>query len=80
MVSQQREQARDGHAEADLAIDVSAQQVFRAPRVVCRRPSSAASFVGWAAATEHAAQSPIRICTGAVTAATVNGIASAVRS
>ena len=50
-----------------------------APRVVLARPSIAASLTGWLRATSRAAQSPTSTCTGAASAATVSGIASAVR-
>ena len=51
-----------------------------APLVVWASPSNAASFVGCVVATSRAAQSPTRTCTGDASAATVSGIASAVRS
>ena len=47
------------------------------PLVVVPRPSNAASLVGWVSATSRAAQSPTTSCTGAASAAIVNGTTSA---
>ena len=51
-----------------------------APLVVAPSPSIAASLVGWSSATRRAIQSPTTSCTGAASAATVSGTASAIRS
>jgi hypothetical protein len=51
-----------------------------APRVVCARPSIAASLTGWYCATARAVQSPITTCSGAAIAAAEAEIVSAARS
>ena len=50
-----------------------------APDVVCPRPSKAASFTGWLAATTRPLQSPTTICASEAIAATVTATVRATR-